>query len=89
MPGLDYEVHPLTVGSEHYTKCSRKERKSGYWARDVRHNMQPPKDVWVWVEDTSSRECRYDKSLTDQKCEGCYSRGMGEFYSDEIRRKGT
>ncbi len=89
MAGLDYPVHPLTVGSEHYTRCQRKERKSGYWARDVRHNMQPPKDVWVWVEDTSSRVCRYDLSQSDPKCEGCSSVGMGKFYDDEIRRKGT
>ena len=89
MPGLDHDVHPSTVGSKQYDACQKKQRKSGYWAPDICHKMNPPERVWTWVEDTSSVECRYDKSLTDFKCNGCPRTGQGVPNDQRIRRVGT
>ena len=88
MPGLDYDVHPDTIGSERYDACQRKVRKAGYWAPDTCYKVSPPTRIWTWVEDTSSKECRYDIALTDSKCVGCPQQGSGE-YDQRIRRMGT
>jgi hypothetical protein len=41
-----------------------------------------------YVEHVMSKECRYDMSLTDQRCATCLKKGSGEKYSDMIRSKG-
>ena len=91
MPGIDHDVHELVrQGAEARYGCyNRVERKNKYWARNVARNLVPPMDVWVLVTDYSSKECRYDLSLKDMKCEGCAHRGTGEAYDAEIRRRGT
>ena len=44
------------------------------------HNGPRPKPNKVF-----SSECRYDKSLTDQRCLDCKHRGSGEAYDLKIR----
>ena len=89
MAGIDHAVHPSTISSERYDMCRESVRKDGYWARDMSHRMQPPKDVWTWVADRGSKECRYDLSESDPKCEGCKQRGVGRAYDEFVRREGT
>jgi hypothetical protein len=92
-PVLDHETHQATIGSERYDACREKVRKEGYYAQDGWEYVWiggfavwMPK--WVWITDESSATCRYDKSLTDPKCEGCHRRGQGEQYDQQIRSKG-
>ena len=40
------------------------------------------------IPDFGSLECRYDMSLTDDKCEGCEHRGSGEAYDKKILEVG-
>jgi hypothetical protein len=93
MPVLDHETHQTTIGSERYDACREKVLEYGYWAQDGWEHSgvdglggSHPK--WVWITDESSATCRYDKSLTDSKCEGCHRRGQGEQYDQLIRSKG-
>lgn len=53
--------------------CHSAPRADGYWAREIvrKDEGYPPKDVWRFITDTMSRECRYDKQREDAKCEGC------------------
>jgi hypothetical protein len=82
MPVDEKEVHPLTVGSERYDACREKVRRGGYWApnRIYVDGCAYAKEL-VFVVDLMSQGCRYDRSLSDQKCEGCGQRGEGEKYS--------
>jgi hypothetical protein len=89
MPGLDHDVHPDTVGGERYDACRNKARAPGYWVQTLSYKRNPPMRVWHWIEDTLSKDCRYDRSLIDDKCEGCSRRGQGEAYSGDIRKRGT
>ncbi len=85
MPVEDIPVHPSTVGSERYDACRNKVRQEGYWVQSLSYRRNPPMRVWHWVEDSSSTDCRYDRSLTDCKCEGCPRRGQGEDYDRRMR----
>ncbi len=89
MPVEHHPVHPLTIVSERYDACQKKERQGGYWARNVSYKVTPPKDVWIYVNDNMSKECRYDMSLTDPKCAGCTQQGSGERYDKIVRSAGT
>lgn len=40
------------------------------------------------IQDSMSRECRYDKSLSDIKCDGCPRRGSGEAYAKKVMEIG-
>jgi len=52
--------------------CNNSTRTQGYYAPnrftmgDGWFNLQP-----VFIEDKSSKECRYDNRANDKKCEGC------------------
>ena len=54
--------------------CNNSERKDGYYApqRYFTKGLIPSFTVGVvYIEDTSSKECRYDRRADDKKCEGC------------------
>ena len=70
--------------------------------RDAEHRYgcfnRPP--MREWVESSSlfnaahwphrmSRECRYDRSLSDSACAGCCHAGSGERYVAEQQDKGA
>ena len=42
-----------------------------------------------FVKFRMSRECRYDMSLIDPRCESCNYRGSGEAYSAKVRANGA
>lgn len=87
MPVFDTPVHPSTVGKDRYEDCQNSVRKSSYWMKEVTYDSGLPVEMWVKVPDRASKECRYDKSLSDSKCEGCAHRGDGELYWGEYRSK--
>jgi hypothetical protein len=69
--------------------CSGRVFKDGYYLR-VREYLTDGTYAYQnkFIEHTMSKECRYDHSLTDQRCQFCNHRGSGERYDQMIRSKG-
>lgn len=76
MPVIDHPVHEMTrqKNGAVYGCHNRRPFKSGYLA------------AGLFIQDNMSRECRYDRSLSDGKCNDCKWRGMGEKYDADQRR---
>ena len=83
MPVINHPVHQHGVrDAEHRYGC---------------HNRPPHKDVFivegwrgtVWWPNRFSRECRYDRSLDDNACAGCFRAGSGERYVAEQTANGA
>lgn len=83
MPVVDHPIHQHGVRDA--------DHRYGCWGR------APFKE---WVESSSkfdashwpfrmSRECRYDRSLTDSACAGCLHAGSGERYIQEQDQRGA
>jgi hypothetical protein len=87
MPVINHPIHPATMGGKRYGCNGRREFKAGYWAPD---RTYAPDGSFIrtitFVESATIRDCRYDMSLTDPKCDGCPHRGSGELYADKIRK---
>lgn len=95
MPGLDYEVHPLTVAGK-LAGCHSKPRPKsaaeggGYFAPDRRYFPDGSFEaVCVWVPHEMSTACNYDQAISPERCEGCEHVGNGKAYVEDIRRRGT
>lgn len=96
MPVLDHEIHPRTVDNGRAYAChNRHPFAAGYFAPDGLADFMDDRDTGLdariklaWIPHVMSTECRYDMSLTDSKCEGCRERGLGEAWSELIRRDG-
>lgn len=81
MPVADHAIHPHGVrDAEHRYGC---------------HNRAPSLEI-VTVQGRNgpvswpfrmSRECRYDRSLSDSACAGCMHAGSGERYVAEQTQK--
>lgn len=93
MPVIDTEVHPL-VRQEPGARygCNGKPRrrdmllvKAGYTSAPGNLFAMVRKQIWHRVPDNGSKECRYDRSLGDPKCEGCQHRGSGQEYSKSVQ----
>lgn len=84
MPVEDHPVHKATMqASGALYGCHSRSRnrsnllvKAGY----TRYGEQ----LWMSIDDFGSKECRYDKSLTDNKCRECPHRGSGEDYFRKV-----
>lgn len=53
--------------------CNNSDRSDGYFVKDglvIDENLQARYQM-RYIDDTSSKECRYDQRKTDAKCEGC------------------
>lgn len=87
MPGVDYDVHPMTVGGSKYGCWGVLRRREPYPAKDG--FTEDGRQKFTVVEDVMSVDCRYDRSLTDPKCRSCPNAGDGEAYSELIRHRGT
>lgn len=90
MAVLESNPHPVTVrASSTPYGCSNMTYRDGYWiktrqyAEDGTYEM-----VDTFIKHVMSKECRYDHSLTDQRCQFCDHRGTGEIYDQMIRSKG-
>lgn len=63
--------------------CHNQPRSEGYYAQDgVVVRGVPPNQIIerlaVYVPDTMSRECRYDKQQGDARCAGCVRANKNE-----------
>ena len=83
MPVVDHDVHEHGVrDAEHRYGC---------------HNRPPYKEavrLYGWKGSVTfpfrmSRECRYDRSLSDSACAGCRHAGSGEAYVSNQELKGA
>jgi len=91
MPVLEHETHEKVKQKEGFRYgCYNRLRNGsmGYYVPERDITLSGVKYVATYVENTMSRDCRFDMSLTDQACEGCEWQGMGEKYAEEIRRNG-
>lgn len=95
MPVEDLPVHEK-VREKAGTKygCFNKDRDMlGYYAPNRMAGSDGYKPVFrleaVRIPHVMSRECRYDMSLNDMKCQGCKHIGSGEAYADKVRKNGA
>ena len=93
MPVEEHEVHEKVreLAGTKYGCFNRKGYADGYYAPDRRAGSNGYEPVFttmaVKIPFTMSRECRYDMSLTDVKCDECAHRGSGETYANMVRSK--
>jgi hypothetical protein len=50
------------------TACANKIRQPGYWKLATEFLNGLPVQRTVWIEDASSRECKYDRKAIDPAC---------------------
>lgn len=87
MPVADTEAHSLTVrASDAPYSCSNRDRSATQYHAPYRiflangafsMGSKP-------IENTLSKECRYDRSLVDPRCAECRDKGSGEAYAAKI-----
>lgn len=87
MPVSDNDPHLTTKreGSSPYSCHNGDRTKKSYWA-PVRLYLSDSSFAIGSKEilNTMSRECRYDRSLTDPRCSDCKHQGSGENYAVKI-----
>ena len=95
MPVEDHAVHSKVkekAGTK-YGCFNRKPYMEAYYAPNRKMGSSGYEPIFFFerirVPHTMSRECRYDMSLKDVKCEGCKHIGTGEAYAEKIRAKGA
>jgi hypothetical protein len=95
MPVEEHEVHSKVkekAGTK-YGCFNRQGYMEAYYAPNRMAGSDGYKPMFrleaVRIPHTMSRECRYDMSLKDVKCEGCKHRGSGEAYDAKVRAKGA
>ena len=92
MAVLTHEVHEKVKieANKPYGCNGFDERSPGYW---VQERSYCANGTYVLINKflpyRMSRECRYDMSLTDPRCENCKNRGSGEAYNEMVRSKGS
>jgi len=70
--------------------CKNREMRDGYFAPARRYFPDGSFEMTSkYIHHSMSKECRYDRSLTDVRCAGCEHRGSGEAYNAMVRTKGT
>lgn len=91
MPVLD---NPPTAGVKRtsldkYGCYNRDSFKDEFWAIDRRFFPDGRFELTnVSVPFRMSKECRYDHSLSDVRCDMCKHAGSGEKYDKEVRSRG-
>lgn len=94
MPVEDHEVHEKVRITEDkpYGCHNRDQFADAYYAPNRFFGSDGYKPMIkleaVRIPFTMSRECRYDMSLKDQRCDGCKHRGSGEQYAAKVRSSG-
>ena len=92
MPVLDSNPHEITKRTEATPYgCVTRVFRDSYplKVRDYTIDGNSYEMFDKQVVHKMSRECRYDKSLTDPRCRTCLQRGLGEEYSRKIREQGN
>ena len=91
MPVENHAVHSKVREKEgtKYGCYNRKPYMESYYAPNRKMGSSGYEPIFfferVRIPHTMSRECRYDMSLQDVKCDGCQHRGSGEAYDKNIR----
>ena len=95
MPVEEHEVHEKVIektGTK-YGCFNRKPYADGYRAPNRYQTSDGYQAVYKleakFIPHVMSRECRYDMSLSDIKCDECIHRGSGEAYADRVRNNGS
>lgn len=95
MPVEDMPVHEKVrekAGTK-YGCFNRKPFKEGYRAPNRYQSSDGYQAVFKiearFIPHVMSRECRYDQSLTDAKCQDCRHRGSGEDYAEMVTYRGS
>lgn len=94
MAVLDHKVHEkVKIDQGKPYGCHNGDRRmQGYYAPNRMAGSDGYKPMFryeaVRIEHRMSKECRYDMSLTDPRCDGCNHRGSGERYNEMVRSKG-
>lgn len=94
MPVEDHAVHEKTrIEAQKPYGCHNLGRDmTGYHAINRFAGTTGHQPVW-WLErvripHVMSRECRYDMSNGDPRCDGCRHRGSGEAYAKRVTEAG-
>ena len=91
MPVENHPVHAKTsIGASKPYGCHNLDREMMGYSAPNRRAGSNGYDPTFWMERVKishvmSRECRYDMSNKDTRCDGCKHRGSGEAYADRIR----
>lgn len=95
MPVEEHAVHKkVSIKANKPYGCHNKDRlMTGYNAPNRAAGTDGYKPTW-WLErvripHVMSKECRYDMSLKDARCEGCNHAGSGERYAAMVSAKGA
>ena len=95
MPVEDHAVHSKVkekAGTK-YGCFNRKPYMEAYYAPNRKMGSSGYEPIFfferVRVPHTMSRECRYDMSLKDVKCDGCKHIGSGERYAEKVQANGA
>lgn len=92
MAVLTHEVHEkVKIALNKPYGCNGFEKRvEGYWVQERSYQSN---GTWVLLDKfipyRMSKECRYDMSLTDPRCENCKNRGSGEKYNEMVRNQGS
>lgn len=94
MAVIDHAVHDkVKIAEDKPYGCHNGDRDcKGYYAPQRFSGSDGYKPMFryeaVRVPHRMSKECRYDMSLTDPRCNGCKHRGSGEQYNEMVRSQG-
>lgn len=95
MPVEEREVHKkVSIKANKPYGCHNSARDfTGYHAPKRFAGTTGNEPIWwigrIRIPHVMSRECRYDMSLKDARCEGCNHAGSGERYSAMVSAKGA
>lgn len=92
-PVEEHEVHEkVRISSSKPYGCQNREIIDSYYAPNRFFGSDGYKPMIkleaVRINHVMSRDCRYDLSMSDERCVGCKHRGSGERYSELVRSKG-
>ena len=91
MPVIEHEVHEKVRISENKPYgCHNHDRDFTNYSAPNRFTGTTGYEPIYWLGRKSiphvmSRECRYDTSLKDPRCDDCKHRGSGEAYDAKVR----
>lgn len=90
MPVLNTPVHDKTKQAEnHRYGCFNKRLERKTVVVPMGYAVHTGTVIFIEIEDFGSKECRYDKSLSDASCLGCEHRGSGEKYAAFVLSNGA
>ena len=89
MPVIEHQVHEHGVRDADYRYgCHTRAPFSERLEMQDGWNVEGTRET-VMMSFRMSRECRYDRSLSDSACAGCCHAGSGERYVTEQQAKGA